>query len=141
MIKNEVLSEQNIEKEIVVDLNNILLEDKNEDGNAKICNIEKIETCLKSSGYIKILFIAGAQLRHNVDDKKYYSKILKEKKIYQAPAKIDTDWYILSYAKANNCYILSNDKFDEYKEKFGALWLKEKRKTFMLIEGQLFIQF
>jgi len=31
MIKNKVLLEQNVKKEIVVDLDNILLEDKNED--------------------------------------------------------------------------------------------------------------
>ena len=124
---------------IVIDLNNALLQDKDEEGSAKIRNIYQLEIKLKSLGYQSIINIAGPSLRRRIDSEEDYEKLISEGIIHQAPANSDTDWYILEFAKINGYDILSNDFFKQYRNEFGKTWIKKHRKSFMLINGQLII--
>ena len=125
---------------IIVDLNNFLFEEPKTNGKAKMMYVEKLEVNLTNLGYNNVIFIAGPKLRDSNDAKKKYEKLIKEKKIYQSPAWVDSDWYILSFAKMNDCDILTNDKYKEYWDEFGKEWIMEKRKTFMLVDEQISIK-
>lgn len=140
MITKEKVIVPNLNKKIIVDLNNFLFEDPNTNRKAKMMYVEKLEVNLTNLGYNNIIFIAGPKLRYDNDDNKKYEKLIKEKKIYQSPAMVDSDWYILSLAKKNNCDILTNDKYKEYWNEFGKEWIMEKRKTFMLVAEQIIIK-
>ena len=140
MITKEKVIVPKMNKKIIVDLNNFLFEDPNTIGKAKMIYVEKLEVYLTNLGYNNVIFIAGPKLRFFNDDNKKYEKLIKEKKIYQSPAMVDSDWYILSFAKKNNCDILTNDKYKEYWNEFGKEWIMEKRKTFMLVDEQISIK-
>ena len=125
---------------IVIDLNNALLNDKDEEGRAKIQNINQLESKLKSIGYQTVVNISGPSLRRKINSEEDYDKLISEGIIHQAPANSDTDWYILELARINGYDILSNDCFKLYRNEFGKTWIKKHRKEFMLINGQLIIQ-
>jgi len=67
-----------------------------------------------------IFIIFGAGLRHYIPnrDKDIYEALLKEKTVNQAPAGRDDDWFIIKYAKDHNSYIITNDRYIQYREKF-----------------------
>jgi hypothetical protein len=125
---------------IVIDLNNVLLQDKDPEGRAKIQNIKPLEIKLKSLGYQTVINISGPGLRRKIDSEEGYEKLISEGIIHQAPANSDTDWYILEFAKTNGYDIISNDCFKQYRDEFGKSWIEEHRKALMLIKGQLIIQ-
>ena len=137
MIETEEKKFDEIIKGIVVDLNNVLLFDRDINGKAKIENLYNIESKLKSLGYEIIIFISGPSLRRKVDSEERYEEFISSGIIYQAPPNSDTDIYILKYAKSNEYDILSNDCYCKYQKQFGKKWIKEHRKEFMLINGQL----
>lgn len=59
--------------------------------------------------------------------------------IFEAPAGIAADNFILVYALRKDAVILSNDRFAEY-EFASKEWLKEHRIRFMIIKNQLILQ-
>ncbi|MGQ4876206.1 MAG: NYN domain-containing protein [Promethearchaeia archaeon] len=65
-----------------------------------------------------IFIIFGAGLRHHLSpkDKERYNELLKERDINQAPAERDDDWFIIEYAIENNSYIITNDRYLEYRQ-------------------------
>ena len=88
-----------------------------------------------------LIGIADNCLYHTIDEKKRYkAEYLNRKIIFEAPAKIAADVFILEYAKINNCYILSNDLFGEYKQ-YERKWVKSHRIPFMIIDEQLMVAF
>lgn len=140
MITKEKIIVPKMNKKIIVDLNNFLFEDPDAKGKAKMVYVEKLETDLTNLGYNNVIFIAGLKLRKGNNDKKKYENLIKEKKIFQTPAMVDSDWYIISFAKKNNCDILTNDKYKKYWNEFGKEWILDKRKTFMLVDKQISIK-
>jgi len=140
MIENKQINPIYVEKSIIVDLNNVLLDDKDAEGKAKLQNIDLINEVLRSHGYTKIILITSSKFIERVNNRNTYKKMVKERKIHVAPALDDNDWYILELAKDLDCDVLSNDKYNDYWVEFGEDWVKKKRKTFMLIEGKLIIK-
>lgn len=88
----------------------------------------------------EIVGIADCSLYHNIDDKMRYKKdYLIPKLIYEAPAGIAADYFILTYAIDIEAKILSNDRFCEYGF-VSEKWLKEHQIKYMIIQNQLIFQ-
>lgn len=88
----------------------------------------------------EIIGIADCSLYHQINDKKRYkTDYLIPKRIYEAPAGIKADNFILTYALEKDIKILSNDRFTEY-DFISEEWLTEHQIKFMIIKNQLIFQ-
>ncbi|KKN55774.1 hypothetical protein LCGC14_0578810 [marine sediment metagenome] len=122
---------------MVADISNIAFFNKRND-KPKLEYIDLLFASL--SRKIETIGIADCALYHQIDNKKLYkSKYLVPKIIYEAPAKIEADDFILSYAKENNALILSNDRFKQYNI-VSKEWLKEYHIRFMIIKNQFYFE-
>jgi hypothetical protein len=67
--------------------------------------------------YIFIIF--GSSLWHHIPnrDKQDFNLLLQDRNVNQAPAGQDDDWYIIRYAMDNDSYIITNDRYLEYRER------------------------
>lgn len=89
---------------------------------------------------IETVGIADRALYHQIDSKKLYkTKYLIPKIIFEVPAEIEADDFILSYAKENNALILSNDRYRQY-DIVSKEWLREHQIRFMIIENQFYFE-
>ena len=64
------------------------------------------------------LIIADASLRHSIDDKETYLKLVNDDIIDEVPVGTIADHYILTLAEEENAKILSNDKFRDFSSEF-----------------------
>ncbi|MBD3253766.1 MAG: hypothetical protein GF383_01670 [Candidatus Lokiarchaeota archaeon] len=92
--------------------------------------------------YIFVVF--GAGLRHYVSEKEIdiYESLLEEDNVSQAPAGRDDDWFIISFAKKRGSFIVTNDKYREYKDKSEELneFLKKHCIRFSIIGEDFFFE-
>ncbi len=89
---------------------------------------------------VETIGIADCALYHQIDNKKLYkTKYLIPKIIFEAPAQIEADDFILSYAKENDALILSNDRFRQY-DIVSEDWLRDHQIRFMIIENQFYFE-
>lgn len=80
-----------------------------------------------------IYCICDPGLIHYIDDPDTYKELINQRRIIEASKKADE--FILSYAqKFDHCFIVSNDKFKEFRLQLPSTqWLEERRVPFMII--------
>ena len=84
---------------------------------ARLRNIELVVARLQEHG-LEPIVVVDAALRHQIDDTQKYEALIDEGEIRQAPAGTDADWFILSFARELDAYIVSNDRFRDRQEAF-----------------------
>ncbi|GAH09883.1 unnamed protein product, partial [marine sediment metagenome] len=77
-------------------------------------------------------------LHYTIDNKKEYQYLAKNGRIFETPGGTEADHFILQYAKENNSYIISNDRFKEFRKFFGSAWLNNQLITFKFIKDKLY---
>lgn len=92
--------------------------------NSKNASIRDVNRCIKKLMKYgipekNILLIFGSGLRHHIPerDKHLYESLLSKRNVNQAPAERDDDWFIIKYAMDHNSYIITNDRYLNYREK------------------------
>ncbi|MFW9996495.1 MAG: hypothetical protein ACFFD4_30910 [Candidatus Odinarchaeota archaeon] len=94
--------------------------------------IEKLLSLLSAISPLgDIIVIVSAATRHRIDDVHEYRKLLRSRAIFQAPAGIDEDAYILEIASETGGIVVSNDRFREYEHLYREVIAK--KLTFMII--------
>lgn len=81
-----------------------------EGSQARFQNIVLVVRKLMEEGYEPIV-VADAALRHQIDEREEYERRIEEGKVHQAPAGTDADYFILSFARELDSFIVSNDRF------------------------------
>ena len=137
--KESFISKSILREKIIVDLANILFIDRDDKGNFKVKNIRKVYSTLLEENYDPYL-ILDAPLRHSMDFKQEYEELVEDGIVYQAPAGRKADKFFLKIAKAFKCKFLTNDLCKEYYDDYGKEWIRENRKTFMFIDGELILE-
>jgi len=102
--------------QVIVDASNVAHFGKKE-GKPTLDNLFKSVQALEKLGYQPVL-IADASLRHEIDDKEAFNKLIDDNKVQQVPAGTTADHYILKLAEEKDAKILSNDAFREYYDEF-----------------------
>jgi len=125
-------------KILLVDLTNILNLDKNGNGDIQVKNIIKVHDTVVALGYTPKMW-ADASMRHHVDDKKLYEKLLDKGIVKQSPAGNKADIVVLKLAKKHSCKFLANDLYKEYRNDYGRDWVKKNRVTCIYDEGEFMI--
>ncbi|MDO5823076.1 Zc3h12a-like ribonuclease [Methanobrevibacter sp.] len=102
---------------VVVDASNVAYYIKNENGQPQMSNILAAVKALEE-GEDEFVIIADASLRHDIDDKDKFLKLLENENVEEVPAGNDADHFILGIAVREKAKILSNDKFRDYAAEF-----------------------
>jgi hypothetical protein len=109
------MSEDSDKKIALVDGSNVAFSQEGETGRLE--NITLICDKLEDEGF-EPLVVVDASLRHRIDDDDEYERMVDEGKIRQAPAGTDADYFILSFARELDAWIVSNDRFRDRQKAF-----------------------
>jgi len=120
----------------IVDASNVAHYGKVKDGKPILKNILNAVNALKELGYEPVL-IADASLRHEIDQKEEFNKLLDEEKVKQVPSGTTADHFILKIAEEEDAKILSNDVFREYYDEFRDI--SSRRIPYSINEGTVSI--
>ena len=102
---------------VIIDAANVAFYHKGENSKAKLNNIILAVRALEKENH-NFLIIADASLRHSIDDKDTYLKLVNDDVIDEVPVGTIADHYILTLAEEENAKILSNDKFRDFASEF-----------------------
>jgi hypothetical protein len=101
---------------------------------ARLENIRLVAEKLLEEGMEPIV-VADAALRHQIDEPERYEALIEEGKIRQAPAGTDADFFILSFARELDAYIVSNDRFRDRQESFPDA--RERMIRYMIVADEV----
>ncbi len=121
--------------QVIVDASNIAHFGK-KDGKPRLGNLLAAVEALEKLGYHPIL-IADASLRHEIDEKEEFIKLLEKEKVHQVPSGTNADHYILKLAEEEDAKILSNDAFREFYDEFRDI--NSRRIPYNFIQGKITI--
>ena len=119
---------------VVVDASNVAHHVKNEDSQPQMVNILAAVKALEESED-EFVIIADASLRHEIDNKEAFLKLLESDNVEEVPAGNDADHFILEIAYSEKAKILSNDKFRDYSAEFKNI--NSFRIPFVIKNGRL----
>jgi len=89
---------------------------------------------LRGEGYEPVV-VVDAALRHQIDDKAAYERLVDEGHIRQAPAGTDADYFILSFARELDASIVSNDRFRDRQKVFPEA--SRRLIRYMVVKGEV----
>jgi len=101
---------------------------------ARLRNIELVVAKVKEDGMEPIV-VSDAALRHQIDQAEKYEALIDGGEIRQAPAGTDADWFILSFARELDAYIVSNDRFRDRQESFPDA--RDRMIRYMIVEDEV----
>jgi hypothetical protein len=120
---------------VLVDGSNVAHSSEGE--RAQLSNITAICDKLREEGY-EPLVLADAALRHQVDDRVKYERMVDAGEIRQAPAGTDADYFILSFARELDASIVSNDRFRDRQKAFPDA--AKRLIKYMVIRGEAVLE-
>jgi hypothetical protein len=89
---------------------------------------------LRSEG-LEPVVVVDAALRHQIDDRQGYERLVDEGLIRQAPAGTDADYFILSFARELEASIVSNDRFRDRQKAFPDA--AKRLIRYMVMKGEV----
>mgnify|MGYP003322159949 CR=1 FL=1 len=121
---------------VIIDASNVAHYKKVGDEKGKLSNIIAAVRALEAEEH-DFLIIADASLRHMIDDKEKYIKLVENEVIDEVPAGTVADHYILELAEEEGAKVLSNDKFRDFASEFPDL--RSMRLSFSMSGDKLVI--
>jgi hypothetical protein len=100
---------------VLVDGSNVAHSSEGE--QALLENIVAVRDKLKEEGY-ECLVLVDAALRHQIDRRAEYERMVEAGEIRQAPAGTDADYFILRVARELDASIASDDRFRDRQKAF-----------------------
>ena len=106
-------------KLVVVDGNNVAWHERFRDEGEKpsAAMLQRVRTRLEELGVQQIEIFVSSALKYDIDDSALFTTLLREKKLVEAPAERSDDVFLISYALKNGGLIVTNDRFQDWKEK------------------------
>jgi hypothetical protein len=108
-----------------------------EGDSARLRNILLICEKLEGEGYEPII-VVDASLRHRIDERGEYERLVDAGEIRQAPAGTDADYFILSFARELDASIVSNDRFRDRMEAFPDA--RERIIRYMILKDEVVLE-
>ncbi|MCG3258213.1 MAG: hypothetical protein H7644_00550 [Candidatus Heimdallarchaeota archaeon] len=122
---------------VILDGSNIAWEEKNNSNKPQINNIESMINRLSRANFKKIITVADAALRYQIDEQKRLDRLVREGAMKMLPARVDGDKFILRIAEEENAMIVSNDMFKEFRE--STPWIDERRIPYTILDGEVYL--
>lgn len=120
---------------VLVDGSNVAHSSEGEQGH--LSNITLVCDKLREEGY-EPLVLVDAALRHKIDDRAAYERMVDAGTIRQAPAGTDADYFILSFARELDASIVSNDRFRDRQKAFPDAAGRLIR--YMVVKGEVVLE-
>ena len=117
---------------VLVDGSNVAHSSEGE--RAQLANITAVCDRLREEGY-EPLILADAALRHQIDDRASYERLVEAGEIRQAPAGTDADYFILAFARELDASIVSNDRFRDRQKAFPDA--AKRLIKYMVMKGEV----
>lgn len=108
-----------------------------EGGGPRLENILLVSQKLRAEGYRPVV-VVDAALRHNIDRKGEFERLVDEGAIKQAPPGTDADYFILSFARDLDASVVSNDRFKERRQAFPEA--QERVIRYMILERDVVLE-
>jgi Zc3h12a-like Ribonuclease NYN domain len=105
--------------------------------SARLANVVLLRQKLLEEGYDPII-VVDAALRHQIDDVSGYEELVSQGVVKQAPAGTDADYFIVSFARELNAWIVSNDRFKELLKSFPDL--RRRIVRYMIVAGEVVLE-
>ena len=102
-----------------------------------LSNIVAVCDKLREEGY-EPLVLADAALRHQIDDRAAYERLIDDGQIRQAPAGTDADYFILAFARELDASIVSNDRFRDRQRAFPDA--AKRLIKYMVMKGEVVLE-
>ena len=93
---------------VLVDGSNVAHSTEGE--KAQLANILAVREKMAEEGFEPVV-VVDASLRHQIDDRAGYERLVESGLVRQAPAGTDADYFILSFARELDARIVSNDRY------------------------------
>ena len=100
-------------------------------------NILLVRDKLRAEGY-KPIVVVDAALRHQIDRKTDFERLVDEGSIKQAPPGTDADYFILSFARDLDASVVSNDRFKDRRQAFPEAL--ERVIRYMIVAGDVVLE-
>ncbi len=123
------------ERVAIVDGSNVAY--STEGGGPRLENILLVSQKLRDEGYRPVV-VVDAALRHNIDRKGEFERLVDEGSIKQAPPGTDADYFILSFARDLDASVVSNDRFKERRQAFPEA--QERVIRYMIVEQDVVLE-
>ncbi|MEO7456885.1 MAG: hypothetical protein ABIY52_11535 [Gemmatimonadaceae bacterium] len=120
---------------VLVDGSNVAHSSEGE--RARLSNIIAVCDKLREEGY-EALILVDAALRHQIDDRTTYERMVDAGEIRQAPAGTDADYFILAFARELDASIVSNDRYRDRQKAFPDA--AKRLIRFMVIKGEVVLE-
>jgi hypothetical protein len=120
---------------VLVDGSNVA--HSSEGDQALLANIVLVCDKLREEGYEPVVMVDAA-LRHQIDDRPSYERMVDDGQIRQAPAGTDADYFILSFARELDAPIVSNDRFRDRQKAFPDAARRLIR--YMVVKGEVVLE-
>jgi hypothetical protein len=102
-----------------------------------LANIVAVCDKLREEGYEPVV-VVDAALRHQIDDRARYERMVDDGQIKQAPAGTDADYFILSFARELEASVVSNDRFRDRLKSFPDAARRLIR--YMVVKGEVVLE-
>jgi hypothetical protein len=120
---------------VLVDGSNVA--HSSEGDRPELANIVAVCDKLRAEGYDPVV-VVDAALRHQIDDRGGYERMVDGGMIRQAPAGTDADYFILSFARELEASIVSNDRFRDRQKAFPDAARRLIR--YMVVKGEVVLE-
>jgi hypothetical protein len=105
--------------------------------HARLENISLVREKMKEEGYEPIV-VVDAALRHRVDDRPGYERMVEDGTLRQAPAGTDADYFILAFARELDAVVVSNDRFRDREAAFPEA--RERVIRYMIVANEVVLE-
>jgi hypothetical protein len=119
----------------LVDASNVAHSTEGE--SPRLENILLVREKLREEG-LEPVVVADAALRHQIDDRAGYERLVDEGAVKQAPAGTDADYFILSFARELGASIVSNDRFKDRIDRYPEV--RERIIRYMIVAGEVVLE-
>ena len=126
---------QRSNRTVVVDGSNVAHSTEGE--RVLLSNIVAVCDKLREEGY-EPLVLTDAALRHQIDDRAEYERMIDAGLIRQAPAGTDADYFILAFARELDASIVSNDRFRDRQKAFPDAAMRLIK--YMVMKGEVVLE-
>ena len=120
---------------VLVDGSNVAHSSEGE--HPELANIVAVCGKLREEGYEPVV-VVDAALRHQIDDRVGYERLVDDGTIRQAPAGTDADYFILSFARELDAAIVSNDRFRDRQKAFPDA--AKRLIRYMVVKGEVVLE-
>jgi hypothetical protein len=120
---------------VIVDGSNVA--HSSEGDRALLANITAVCDKLREEGYEPVV-VVDAALRHQIDDRAAYERLVDAGSLRQAPAGTDADYFILSFARELDASIVSNDRFRDRQKSFPDA--AKRLIRYMVVKGEVVLE-